>query len=169
MTNVPYKSYKDYRDTTLVFYNSFSIYELRPDIKTIMKAENYSNKIPYSPSFGRFYLGTALLFIVPLAGFLLFFIDQKTGFNQFLFSLGVSRKDLFKKKLLYVALPFLLSILVGQSLYALLIHTLIPAPYMNATLGQLFTSVISNFCLLFILFLVAFLLEPWLEISFLGL
>lgn len=152
MTNVPYKSYKDYRDTILVFYNYFPLDNSGRDIKTIMNAENYSNKTPYIAGFGRFFSGFALLFIVPLAGFLLFFIDQKTGFNQFLFSLGISRKDLFKKKLLYVALPFLFSILVGQSLYALLIHTLIPAPYMNATLGQLFTSVISNFCLLFILF-----------------
>lgn len=152
MDNVPYKSYEEYRDTTLLFYSSFSLYNSTPAYKTMMKAENYSDKIPYSASFGRFLLGSVLLFIVPFAGFLLFFIDQKTGFNRFLFSLSFSREELFKKKLLYVALPFLLSILIGQSLYALLIHSLIPAPYMNATLGQLFTSVVSNFCLLFVMF-----------------
>ena len=152
MNSVPYKSYKDFRDATLFFYGSFSLEDSGPNLKTMAKVENYSNKIPYSPKFGGIFIRIALLFVVPLAGFLLFFIDQKTGFNQFLFSLGISRKELFKKKITYVALPFLLSILIGQSLYALLIHSLIPAYYMNATLGQLFTSVISNFCLLFFMF-----------------
>ncbi|MDT2469435.1 ABC transporter permease [Enterococcus avium] len=151
MDFVPYKSYKEYRDATLLFYNVYSGYS-DFSIKTMSKAENYSNRIPYSSSVGHFYIGLSLLLIVPLLGFLLFFIDQKTGFNQFLFSLPLSRKDLFKSKIIYVAIPFLLSILVGQSLYACLIHTLIPAPYMNATLGQLFISVLSNFCLLLIMF-----------------
>lgn len=151
MDFVPYKSYKEYRDTTRLFYNVYSGYS-DFSIKTMSKAENYSNKIPYRSNVGHFYIGLSLLLIVPLLGFLLFFIDQKTGFNQFLFSLPLSRKDLFKSKIIYVAIPFLLSILVGQSLYACLIHTLIPAPYMNATLGQLFISVLSNFCLLLMMF-----------------
>ncbi|MBO0459068.1 ABC transporter permease [Enterococcus hulanensis] len=155
MKEVPFASYKDYRQEHLFFYtigspDSFYTQE-GVTFEIISKASNYSKMFPYVSNFS--YMSEAfLLLFVPLIGFLLFFIDQKTGFNQFLFSLGASRKELFKKKLLYIALPFLLSILVGQSLYVVLIHTLIPAPYMNATLGQLFTSVISNFCLLSFMF-----------------
>lgn len=150
--SVPYKSYEDHRKAQLLFYGSFSSYSQSVSEKSLAKAQNYSSKAVYSAKFGHYYLGLLLLLIVPLAGFLLFFIDQKTGFNQFLFSLGIPRKELFNKKLLYIAVPFLLSVFIGQSLYALLIHSLIPAPYMNATLGQLFTSVISNFCLLLLMF-----------------
>lgn len=58
MTNVPYKSYKDYRDTILVFYNYFPLDNSGRDIKTIMNAENYSNKTPYIAGFGRFFSGS---------------------------------------------------------------------------------------------------------------
>lgn len=143
--NVPYASYQEYRNSQLLFYGYNMPYPKRID------ASDYASSISYQSRFFS-YFSTALSLIVPLIGFLFFFVDQKTGFNQFLFSLGTSRKELFKKKIIYIAVPFLLAILVGQSLYALLIHTLIPAPYMNATLGQLFTSVISNFSLLFLRF-----------------
>lgn len=143
--SVPYTSYQEYRDSQLLFYTSYLPYSKS------LRASDYSSGTSYQSHFTT-YFNSALLLLVPLIGFLLFFIDQKTGFNQFLFSLGASRKELFKKKIIYLAIPVLLSILVGQSLYALLIHSLIPAPYMNATLGQLFTSVISNFSLLFFLF-----------------
>lgn len=140
--NVPYSSYQEYRNSQLMFYTSYS---------NKLDASNFSSIITYQSRFSA-YLSAALALIVPLIGFLLFFIDQKTGFNQFLFSIGTARKELFKKKMIYLAIPFLLAVLVGQSLYALLIHTLIPAPYMNATLEQLFTSVLSHFSLLFFLF-----------------
>ncbi|MGG5368702.1 ABC transporter permease [Enterococcus sp. AZ196] len=155
MKEMPFTSYRDYRQRKLTFYGigspgSFYTQE-GVTFEILSKASNYSNKFPYASNFS--YRSEAfLLFFIPLTGFLLFFIDQKTGFNQFLFSLGISRKDLFKKKILYIALPLLISLLVGQSLYAILIHTIIPAPYMNATLGQLITSVVSNFCLLFFMF-----------------
>lgn len=77
MNSVPYKSYKDFRDATLFFYGSFSLEDSGPNLKTMAKVENYSNKIPYSPKFGGIFIRIALLFVVPLAGFLLFFIDQK--------------------------------------------------------------------------------------------
>lgn len=147
---VSYSSFEDYRKTDLLFYYSAN-YGPTAGPKNLSDANNYATDVLYYTRFStNFY--ASLILIVPLLGFLLFFIDQKTGFNQFLFSLGRSRKELFKKKFLYVALPFLLSILIGQSLYALMIHTLIPAPYMNATLGQLFYSVLNNFCLLFVMF-----------------
>ena len=80
MDFVPYKSYKEYRDATLLFYNVYSGYS-DFSIKTMSKAENYSNKIPYSSSVGHFYIGLSLLLIVALLGFLLFFIDLELS-NQ---------------------------------------------------------------------------------------
>lgn len=149
---VPYSSYKEYRKRKLTFYFNGSPYsQAIVPFSTISKAENYSSEFAYQTNFDTIW-EISLLLIIPLLGFMLFFIDQKSGFNQFLFSLGISRKELFKKKMLYLALPILISILVGQSVYALLIHSFIPAPYMNATLGQLFASVISNFSLLFAMF-----------------
>lgn len=89
--NVPFSSYKEYQNAQLIFYRSYESY---PKIVT---ASDYSKAVPYQSNFAT-YFNSALLLIVPLMGFLLFFVDQKTGFNQFLFSLGTSRKDLFRKK-----------------------------------------------------------------------
>lgn len=146
--NITFTSFAEYQKYQLMFYSS-----PLPYYKT-SKASDYSADILYRSNFSTYFI-SALSLIVPLAGFLCFFIDQKTGFNHFLFSLGISRKELFKKKIVYLGLPFLVSILIGQSLYVLLIHWLIPAPYMNATLEQLFTSMISNFSLLFFLLCVS--------------
>ena len=60
MDFVPYKSYKEYRDATRLFYNVYSGYS-DFSIKTMSKAENYSNRIPYSSSVGHFYIGLSLL------------------------------------------------------------------------------------------------------------
>lgn len=140
--NVHYTSYHQFQKAQLEFYHSDS-----GGFETL-EASNYSEKTFYYSNFSTYFNG-ALLLLVPLLGFLLFFIDQKTAFNHYLFSLGCSRKILFQSKILYVALPFLLVTLISQFVYALLIHALIPAPYMNATLGQLVTSIISHSSLLF--------------------
>jgi hypothetical protein len=143
--NVHYTSYHQFQKAQLEFYHSDS-----GGFETL-EASNYSEKTFYYSNFSTYFNG-ALLLLVPLLGFLLFFIDQKTAFNHYLFSLGCTRKILFQSKILYVALPFLLATLISQFVYALLIHALIPAPYMNATLGQLVTSIISHSSLLFFLF-----------------
>ncbi|MGM0213232.1 ABC transporter permease [Enterococcus sp. AZ109] len=143
----PYRSFQDYVDSNLYFYQPSLTYN---SPKGIVSAAEYQQNEVYQVNSSDYSL--LLLFLIPAAGFLLFFIDAKTGFNHFLFSLPVTRKKLFSKKLLYIGTPILLSVLIGQSLYALLIHSLIPAPYMNATLGQLFTSVFNYFFMLVLMF-----------------
>lgn len=98
MDFVPYKSYKEYYDATLLFYNVYSGYS-DFSIKTMSKAENYSNKIPYSSSVGQFYIGLSLLLIVPLLGFLLFFIDQKQASINFSFLCHFRGKTYLRAKL----------------------------------------------------------------------
>lgn len=145
--NIPYKNFQEYADTNLYVYQPSSKYYNPTEIP---KAADYDQHETYISSSSDY--SFVLLFLIPLAGFLLFFIDAKTGFNQLLFSLPTTRKELFVKKLLYVGGPIFLTILIGQALYAVLFHQLIPAPYMNATLGQLFVSVINYFFLLFLMF-----------------
>lgn len=98
--------------------------------------------IPADLSFMRygdssFFFVTA---IVALCGFLLFFVDQKTSFNRFLFSLGVSRKQLFCGKLLYVALPLLGVFALGIAGMIVGLWLGIPQPYLNISIGQMVSS-----------------------------
>ncbi|MBO1308519.1 ABC transporter permease [Enterococcus sp. 669A] len=139
-TNKAYDSYEEFVNANLYFYRPTSD-QYNP--ANLPEATDYDQKENYTADNTSNF--PFLFLLVPLIGFLLFFVDAKTGFNHFLFSLPISRKEIFGKKLLYLGVPILLSVLVGQGLYALLIHSLIPAPYMNATLGQLFASVISYF------------------------
>lgn len=92
------------------------------------------------------------LFLASFVGFCLFFVDLKTHFTRFLFSLPVSRKELFAKKLLYLALPFLAAIFIGQLLYMAIIRLGIPQPYLNVNLGDMFASVMNSFSLITVVF-----------------
>ncbi|MEQ7214751.1 hypothetical protein ABQD61_02395 [Enterococcus asini] len=78
--------------------------------------------------------------IVALCGFLLFFVDQKTSFNRFLFSLGVSRKQLFKGKLLYGAVPLFAAFVLGLLGSGIGLWLGIPHPYLNISFVQLVSS-----------------------------
>lgn len=84
-----------------------------------------------------FYLATGL---VALCGFLMFFIDQKTSFNRYLFSLAVSRKKLFWDKMRYLALPLVGAFVLGIGLMIVGFSFGIPKPYLNISLGQLMAS-----------------------------
>lgn len=115
------------------------------EFKKMMAPENFdSNTITYGrygPDMGHVVIG-----LIALCGFLFFFIDQKTAFNRFLFSLPVSRKQLFIGKLTYLGLPLLGAFLVGSLLYVVILQGGIPQPYMNASWGQLLASVFSSLC-----------------------
>ncbi|MEO1770991.1 ABC transporter permease [Candidatus Enterococcus ferrettii] len=145
--NKSYKNYQEYTDVNLSVYQTLFAAS-NPEL--IPEAKEYNQKETYTTTNSDYSL--VLLLLVPLAGFLLFFIDAKTGFNQFLFSLPVTKKELFTKKLFYIGGPILFIVLIGQALYATLFHSLIPATYMNATLGQMFVSVINYFFLVVLMF-----------------
>ncbi|MGG5315795.1 ABC transporter permease [Enterococcus sp. AZ072] len=145
--NKSYKNYQEYTDVNLYVYQTLFA-SSNPEL--IPKTKEYNQKETYITTNSDYSL--VLLLLVPLAGFLLFFIDAKTGFNQFLFSLPVTKKELFTKKLFYIGGPILFTVLIGQALYATLFHSLIPATYMNATLGQMFVSIINYFFLVVLMF-----------------
>lgn len=91
-------------------------------------------------------------FVMMILGFLAFFLDQKGQFNRFLFSLPFSRKRIYLEKLRYVVLPILLVVALGIFLYDLILYTIIPAPYLNATIGTLVMGGISHFITLLLAF-----------------
>ena len=99
--------------------------------------------------------GIVMVSLIAISGFLLFFVDQKTAFNRFLFSLPVSRRQLFLGKLFYVGLPVLAAFLVGSLLLVVTVKLGIPAPYMNASWGELFISMGTSFMTCLFAFLIS--------------
>lgn len=91
-------------------------------------------------------VATLTLILVSLAGFLLFFVDQKTAFNRFLFSLPTSRKQLFRSKFFLLGGVILGSALIGQLLYVAITYWGIPQPYMNVPLAVYLSSFLQIFC-----------------------
>lgn len=145
-----YESIDDYRNERLMTYNYFEAFystyaemnatsDYISEIKVTEPAYQAGN-VYYS-----YYVSNQpLALLIFILGFLLFFVDQKTNFNRFLFSLSVRRKTLFAGKLLYLAGPFILVIGLGI-LGNILIHRYgIPQPYMNATWMQLLQSGLSH-------------------------
>lgn len=158
-----YDSIDEYRNEELIYYGLSQLaYEstireyLDDDFvindfeSTINQANNYQRGASYYIKRGWTDAFSQLILIVAI-GFLLFFVDQKTNFNRFLFSLPVKRRSLFLGKIFYLVLPLLIGlgiILLGNSL---IIQLGIPAQYLNATLPQLLYSALSHFALMTLL------------------
>ncbi|GCF92166.1 hypothetical protein NRIC_00570 [Enterococcus florum] len=144
---VGFSSYDEF-----VEYHSYLFHSTQPHASNtnVPKAKDYTANEAYQSSQSR--TPGLLIVVIALTGFLLFFYDQKTGFNQFLYSLSVSRKELFVKKLLYLVLPLMASVVFGKLIQAILLYVMIPQPYMNATLGQLLYSIVGFSSLIFLLF-----------------
>lgn len=148
--DVPYTSSKDYvQDQLYVYGTAYSEHNI-----SAKQAQKYDSKTTYYTRFGGDFTILNIV-LVALAGFLLFFIDEKTAFNRFLFALPQKRKQLFSAKLLYVALPILAIFLLGQLFYVTYIKIGIPAPYLNASWSQLLHAVFSSFSLATLLFAVS--------------
>lgn len=146
--DIPFPSYEDYIAPELYVFRSVN--DSGVLISDQEKKHDYNNEIYYrtlSGTFSRF-----VIFFVALAGFLLFFVDEKTAFNRFLFSLPASRKELFLKKMTHVALPLLASVICGQLLYTFIFYFGIPQPYMNVDLTRLLLSAANNFSLIVLAF-----------------
>jgi hypothetical protein len=88
------------------------------------------------------YLILPLLFIF---GFLSFFVDQKTNFTRFLFSLPYSRRQLFRQKIISLLVPVGLSLAIGILGNILIRYLMIPADYFQIPLTDLFASGIATF------------------------
>lgn len=85
-----------------------------------------------------------LLAIVAGSGFLLFFVDLKTSFNSFLFSLGCSKKMIYWLKYILVGIPILLSILISKFFYLGILFNTIPKEYINISFKQLILSILAS-------------------------
>ena len=145
--DTPYASRQDYIADQLYFYRD----SYQAQQNSNKEHQNYNPKTVYYGMTGQGYALLSLL-LVGLAGFLIFFIDEKTAFNRFLFALPQKRSQLFTQKLIYVALPILGSLLFSQLFYICYLKLGIPAPYLNVTWGQLLHSVITSFTLNVLLF-----------------
>lgn len=102
----------------------------------------------------RFWTESAhlLIFVSFMVGFLLFFVDLKTNFNTFLFSLGIKRRTIFWRKILFTGVPLFLAILLGKLLMLVIMVQGIPQPYMNGDISSLLLSAFTSTCVMFSLY-----------------
>ncbi len=146
---IPYDSLSDYQKDWLTQYNwSIRYYDHFNYWSTDFSDEDtstYQIGTHYGSSTSAGYFG---LIAAVLSGFLLFFIDQKTKFNNFLFTLPIARKKLFAAKIKYLALPLVGSFVIGVLAYVLIEYFGISANYLNATLPQLLYSGLGHLLLL---------------------
>lgn len=144
-----YKNIKEFQDTQLTVFQHY------PDSYLSQIKAAIPNQKVYYP--GKVYTTNSDFFIllfplVFLAGFAFFFVDQKTNFNAFLFSLPMSRTRLFFDKIRFIALPFVGVLAIG-SMFQVLFYTWgFPNEYMNATFLQLLYSGFSHWLLLSLIF-----------------
>ena len=151
---ITYQDIEEYRleDLTLFkkmaygteFLDSDEYFE--PDV-SYERGKIYWNSYDYS------YISMIPLFIF-LLGFGLFFIDLKTNFNTLLFSLPFTKKQIFRGKLLYWGIPLMLAIGLGSIFHQLIVYLMIPAPYVNATLGQMLYAGLSHWIFTLLAFLI---------------
>ncbi|MGM0124913.1 hypothetical protein IGI37_002307 [Enterococcus sp. AZ194] len=101
-----------------------------------------------------FFMENSWVFMVIffLLGFLLFFVDLKTNFNTFLFSLGVTRRQIFLEKLKVVAVPLLGTLLLAKLAFIASIYLLIPFELINVQLSTLLLTALNSWLITFLYF-----------------
>lgn len=125
-----YLSAEEYKNTNLLIYNSSVISNNRYDV--------ISSKFNISGSKYTF----SLLFLL---GFLSFFIDQKTNFNRFLFSLPFNRRTIFQKKIIFLLTPVSLALTIGILANIFIRYLMIPHEYFQIPVFSLLASGVSHF------------------------
>lgn len=159
---LPYLDIEEYQLRSLVLFNPSysSAYSTQTnDSNTRFKPDqSYERGHVYWSQFAFLSLLLIALCLF-LLSFALFFIDSKTNFNAFLFSLSYKKKEIFRAKLLYLGIPVMTSIALGIIIHQVTIYLLIPDIYVNATLGQMLYSGLTHW---------VFLLFTSLAGSFLG-
>lgn len=141
---IPYKSVEEYIQSNSYVFSDMEEYSSTPtpDSAALKKMEEYHPKKNYFKTGYQDSSGFTALVLVALAGFLLFFADQKTAFNRFLFGLPVTRKELFRKKFLLVGGITLAALVLSQLLYCVIFYFGIPQPYMNVPFINLILSML---------------------------
>lgn len=92
-----------------------------------------------------------LIAVISIAGFFLFFVDLKMSFNEFLFSLGVSKRRIYYTKFGLISLPILISVLLAKILLVGIITMGIPAEYVNISMMDLVANIFAGWttCILY--------------------
>ncbi|OJG28181.1 hypothetical protein RU98_GL001429 [Enterococcus caccae] len=114
----------------------------------------------YNPYFTIYFNENPLLLlaIIVAIGFFMFFVDLKTSFNEFLFSLGVSKRRIYFSKFALISVPILTSLLLGKILFVSIITTGIPAEYVNISIMELVANVLASWTTyMFYFFIAAFI------------
>lgn len=150
-----YNNIKEFQDTQLTLFQHY------PESSLYYTGAAIPSRSVYYP--GKTYTSNSSYFvflfpIVFLAGFALFFVDQKTNFNRLLFTLPVSRKRLFLDKLRYIALPFAGVLALGSFLQILFYMWGFPSEYVNASFFQMLYSGFSHWLLLILAFAIGLFL-----------
>ncbi|MEI5992252.1 hypothetical protein A5881_003808 [Enterococcus termitis] len=96
-----------------------------------------------------------LVAIIVAVGFFMFFVDLRTSFNEFLFSLGVSKRRIYFSKLALISLPILSSLLLAKILFVGIITTGVPAEYVNISMMDLSANVLANWATYIFYFFIA--------------
>lgn len=81
-----------------------------------------------------------LMGVAIVAGFSLFFYDNKTHFNTLLFSSRYTRVDIYKMKFKVVGSSFIISLILIKLIQLMAIVSAIPKEYLNATFTDLLPS-----------------------------
>ena len=103
-----------------------------------------------------------------ILGFVTFFVDLKTRFNQYLFTLNVKKSRLFSQKVLFFSGFILAATLLGCILAQIILYTSIPNEYLNATFIQAIYSIFSTTLTYFTLYIIGLVLGAVLGHMILG-
>ncbi|WP_207694964.1 hypothetical protein DOK67_0002733 [Enterococcus sp. DIV0212c] len=92
-----------------------------------------------------------LIAVISIAGFFLFFVDLKTSFNEFLFSLGFSKRRIYYSKFALISSSILISVLLAKILFVGIITVGIPAEYVNISMMDLAANIFASWttCILY--------------------
>ncbi|KAF1297569.1 hypothetical protein BAU15_07610 [Enterococcus sp. JM4C] len=149
-TPIPYDSIEHYIKDQSYLYDSYPLgSQLVTDIDKSQKTLDYETGYSSMTMFENAQIFLVIFFFI---GFLLFFIDLKTNFNTFLFSLGTTRTQIFKEKLKAVALPLFGILLVGKLAFIASIYIFIPNQFVNIQLSTLLLTALYGYVATFFFF-----------------
>lgn len=108
------------------------------------------------------------IFFFMILGFVTFFVDLKTRFNQYLFSLNIKKTTIFRQKIIFHSLFILTVILLGCILAEGILYLSIPNEYLNTTFTQSIYSIFSTTLTYFTIYIIGLVLGAVLGHMILG-
>lgn len=139
-TNHPSYYVKSYDGEKEIPYESMDDY--RQDVLTIRKTTDTND----TQMFDNFSFPQSDLILITLfiSGFLLFFVDYRTNFTRFLLSLPAHKKEIVRKKMLFISLPIFGALSLGIVGNCLIRTMMIDTSYFTIPLTDMFLSGFST-------------------------